>query len=612
MSGLCGWFAPEGTGPADPQVVAAMATALTRFDSSALRTATGGFGSVAAAGGDVDVHQGAEELVAVWGRATFLDPELNGIARQLGIARALADGYRRKRDAVFEVMSGSFALAILNGRDGEAILAIDRMGIRTLTYAVEGACLIFGSVADCINRHPAVNSEMDPQAIYNYVHFHMVPGPGTIYRKQARLLPGHRLRFAAGKAQAAPYWQMRFTENARRPFEELKQEFLDGLRTAVRNAAGTAEVGSFLSGGTDSSTIAGMLGEVSGEPARTYSIGFEAEGYDEMEYARIAARHFGTRHHEYYVTPDDVVKAIPAIAAVYDQPFGNASAVPTYYCAKLAKEDGIDTLLGGDGGDELFGGNARYAKQRLYSLYSDLPALLRQSVIEPIAFSLPEGIDIIGRAQRYVRNATQPMPARYDNYNLLERLGPATVFTPEFLDSVEQGQPLAHMAQDYHAAHAHTLINRMLAFDLKYTLADSDLPKVTRSCELAGVEVRYPMLDDAVVSFSASLAPDLKLKGTRLRYFFKEALRDFLPREILVKKKHGFGLPFGPWLRAHEPLRELVAADLHSLRQRGIVRPEFVASLLNDLLHSHAGYYGTMAWILMMLEQWFRQHSRPG
>jgi asparagine synthase (glutamine-hydrolysing) len=208
------------------------------------------------------------------------------------------------------------------------------------------------------------------------------------------------------------------------------------LREGVRDASQDGTVGSFLSGGTDSSTIAGMLGEVTGQPARTYSIGFEARGYDEMHYARIAARHFGSMHHEYYVTPDDVVCAIPRIAQVHDQPFGNASAVPTYYCARLAKDDGVDTLLGGDGGDELFGGNERYAKQYLYSLYGDLPHGLRKGLIEPVIRRLPS-VSLVGKAQRYIKNASLPMPARYDNYNLLERLGPTAVFTRDFLDAVD-------------------------------------------------------------------------------------------------------------------------------------------------------------------------------
>ena len=148
----------------------------------------------------------------------------------------------------------------------------------------------------------------------------------------------------------------------------------------------------------------------------------------------------------------------------------------------------------------------------------------------------------------------------------------------------------------------------MLALDLKYTLADNDLPKVTRSCELAGVDVQYPMLDDAVVAFSARLAPGLKLKGTRLRYFFKEALRGFLPDEIIVKEKHGFGLPFGPWLASHAPLRQIALDSVADLKQRHIVRADFIDDLTSMHVRSHAGYYGTMVWVLMMLEQWFSQH----
>jgi asparagine synthase (glutamine-hydrolysing) len=434
----------------------------------------------------------------------------------------------------------------------------------------------------------------------------MVPAPHTIHAGRHRLLPGSKLTWRDGRLETRAYWEMRYVEDAKRPMPELKEAFLAALREGVREASLGGAVGTFLSGGTDSSTVAGLLGEVTGKPARTYSIGFEAQGYDEMSYARIAARHFGTRHHEYYVTPADVVEAIPRIAGVYDQPFGNSSVVPTYFCAKLAKTDGVDTLLGGDGGDELFGGNERYAKQHLYSLYSDLPRPLRKGIIEPLAF-LPPEIGIVGKAQRYIRNASLPMPQRYDNYNLVERLGAANIFTPEFLGAVDLQEPRALMTQAYDGAHARSLINRMLALDLRFTLADNDLPKVTGACELAGVNVRYPLLDDVVVAFSAVLPPGLKLKGTRLRYFFKEALRGFLPDEIITKTKHGFGLPFGPWLQAYEPLQQLALDSLSDLKKRRLVRSEFIDELTSTLVGTHAGYYGTMVWVLMLLEQWFRQ-----
>ena len=604
MSGLCGWFDTE-RGSASPQAIAAMAAPLNRFDASAVRSASAAFGAVAAAGSDADVFQDGDTVAAVWGRARFSDPDLAALAERHGAAHALARGYEREGSGVLAGVSGACAVAVLKGR-GEAMLAIDRMGTRPLCYGLVGRALVFGSTLDAINAFPGSDAGISSQAIYDYVYFHMVPAPHTVNRGRSRLLPGTKLVWREGRLETGPYWEMRYVEDGARPVHELKEAFLSALREGVRESARGVAAGTFLSGGTDSSTVAGMLGEVTGKPARTYSIGFEAQGYDEMGYARIAARHFGTRHHEYYVTPADVVYAIPRIAGVYDQPFGNSSVVPTYFCAKLAKEDGIGTLLGGDGGDELFGGNERYAKQHLYSLYSDLPRALRKGLIEPLAFLAPE-VGIAGKVQRYIRNASLPMPERYDNYNLVERLGPANIFAPEFLGSVDLQEPRAMLAEAYGRAHARSLINRMLALDLRFTLADNDLPKVGRACELAGVEVRYPLLDDAVVEFSAALPPKLKLRGTRLRYFFKEALRGFLPEAVITKTKHGFGLPFGPWLQAHPPLRQLAFDSLADLKKRRIVRAEFIDQLTSTLVDTHAGYYGTMVWVLMLLEQWFRQ-----
>ena len=213
------------------------------------------------------------------------------------------------------------------------------------------------------------------------------------------------------------------------------------------------------------------------------------------------------------------------------------------------------------------------------------------------------------KLQAYIRLASKPMPARLEHYNLLEHLGPTRIFREEFLATVDPGGPLGQLAETYQRTDARSLINRMLALDLKYTLADNDLPKVTRMCDLAGVECAFPMLDERVVEFSAHLAPELKLKGTRLRYFFKKALRDFLPREIIAKTKHGFGLPVGPWLEKHRALRELAMDSLADLKGRNVVRSEFIDELTSLHLASHASYYGVMVWVLMMLEQWYKHHD---
>ncbi|MFA7318816.1 MAG: asparagine synthase-related protein [Sulfuricella sp.] len=615
MSGLCGWIGYGAAAADNLQLVERMAGALARFDASGIQVRAGAESALAVVANSESAHVYQREglLAAVWGQVRFKDARLAHLAQTEGFAKTLADGRLEKGERIFADLSGAFSLCILNEDAGEAVLAIDRMGIQPLSYQISGAGLVFGSSADALVLHPLARPEIDPQALYNYVFFHMIQGPGTIYKGQQRLLPGEYLVFGKGKAETRKYWEMQFLEQEKLPFAALKQEFLRLLHSSVHEACGDQETGAFLSGGTDSSTIAGILGAAGGRPARTYSIGFEADGYDEMEYARIASRHFSTQHHEYYVTPDDVVAAIPRIAAVFDQPFGNASAVPAFYCARMAKADGLSRILGGDGGDELFGGNERYAKQTIFSLYERIPSALRRSILEPIVFNMPAGqnIPLLRKARSYIDQASVPMPARLETYNLLERYGHEQVFTREFLATTDIGQPLSCLNETYRQAHAESLINKMLALDLKFTLADNDLPKVAKACELAGMEVAFPFLNDEMVAFSARLAPELKLKGTKLRYFFKEALRGTLPDEIITKQKHGFGLPFGVWLQNHKPLQALAADSLSDLKSRHIIRADFIDKLLGHHLDEHAGYHGTMVWVLMMLEQWFRQRQAP-
>lgn len=603
MSSLIGWL-----GSGDAQFDAdALLDAMGAGTIPSNRCAKNGAGLAITSSTQCALVHGQTAWVALSGHATWEGARLSNEE----IATRVANNYARLGIETLRMISGDFAIAIIDPTRSEALLAIDRMGINALNWSVESGTLVFGTKVDSINQHPAISPVIDPQGVFDYTYFHVIPGPRTVYKNQWRVLPGEYVHFQNGSAKTGRYWQPEFVENIRAPFDTLKSEFVDALRTGVRNATTGARVGAFLSGGTDSSTLAGLLGQVTGEAARTYSIGFDEPGYDEMGYARLAAKHFGAQHHEYYVTPDDVAAAIPKIADAYDQPFGNSSAVPTYYCAKLAHDDGIDRLLGGDGGDELFGGNERYAKQWIFSLYDRVPSLLRHALIEPLTFGLPGGQHLPGfrKWRRYVEQAHLGMPARMETYNLLDRFGHTKIFTSDFLENVDIAHPHKHLAAVYGEVHGATLISRMLALDFRITLADNDLPKVRETCHLAGVDIMFPMLDDAVMDFSLKLAPDMKLRGTQLRWFFKEALKDFLPTEIINKQKHGFGLPFGPWLNKSKALQNIVYDSLDGLRQRDIVRAEFLDEL-NQHVAAHPAYYGTMAWVLMMLEQWFRKTSR--
>lgn len=521
--------------------------------------------------------------------------------------QAVARALRRHGQSALAHIQGDFALAAWSETDRRGWLAIDRIGVHALAYAETADGVVFASTLDTLRTFPGVSTGLSAQGVYNYLHQHVSPGPHTVFKGLQRLPAGCCLEFgASGAMQPRPYWALRFAPQHGISFDASKREFVALLQSAVGDAAAGAEAcGAFLSGGTDSSTVSGMLARTRSRPP-AFSIGFDVPGYDEMQYALAAVQQFGLDHHAYYVKPADVVDAVPRIAASYDQPFGNASAIPTYYCARLAREHGVTRLLAGDGGDELFGGNERYAKYQLLAHYQRVPALLRASLIEPLLIGpeLTRRMPVVKKLRSYVEQARPPMPQRYESYNLLQHLGVANVFTGDFLASVDADSPHQLMAQAHEPHRDDSLIDQMLAIDLRFVLADGDLPKVTRMCELAGVDVAFPLLDDRIVEFSAGLPARYKLRGTQLRWFFKQALLDFLPRKIITKPKHGFGLPVGAWLVDHAPLRELAAHGIGLLRHRGIVRPAFVDELIGTRLKQHPAYFGTMVWVLMMLGLW--------
>jgi asparagine synthase (glutamine-hydrolysing) len=606
---FCGW-----AGLAEPPEAARNAVSRLRESTHALVDtgiwARASHFGLAAAGSDVESIQDEGASVMLAGRPRWRGKD--GFDSH-ELAFRVLDGYRRSGPRVLESLGGAFALVLSDAEGRESLLAVDRIGIAPLVYAHAGDGVVFGSsvqwVAACRDETPGI----DVQSVFNYLFLHCVPGPTTIVADVRRMLPGSYLHIRGGRVECDRYWKPRYNEASTYDSAELEGEFRHLLEQAVERALSSGVPGAFLSGGTDSSTVAGMLTRLRGKGARTYSIGFEAAGYDEMSYARIAARHFATSHHEYYVTPDDVLAVAKEVASFCDQPFGNASAVPAYYCAKLAAADGVDLLLAGDGGDELFGGNERYAMQAIYGLYDALPAFMRKRVIEPVLVAFPGGqrVTMIRKGRGFIAHTAMPVPMRVYAHNMVHRNGPSAVFTPEFLARVDSTGPEKLFCAVYDSADAQSVVNRMLAVDLKFTLADNDLYKVGRMCDLAGVEVAYPMLDDDLVEFSTRLPSRLKLKGRQLRYFFKKALRDFLPSEIIAKRKHGFGLPVGIWMHSHPRLREWSYEAVRNLGRRGVVRPEFVNRMIAGHHADDAAYWGNELWVMSQLELWLQQHGWP-
>jgi len=524
--------------------------------------------------------------------------------------------WRDEGDACLESLSGEFLIALWDAASGRALIAVDRFSSFPLFWATRDGRLGFSTRPAEAARLAGLAPEPDWHSVFAYAYFHVIPAPLSIFSGVRRLDLGEALRIERGRVEVVRYWSPVFDERRPFDFQPEREAFLGALRDGVAECtAGMSrdQVGCFLSGGTDSSTIAGLVTRHFAAPARTFSIGFDVGGYDESTYSRLAAKHFGTEHTEYFLTAQDVLAGVETIATQYEQPFGNSSAVPTYFCANLAREAGVTRMLGGDGGDELYGGNQRYAKQAVFALYERIPAGLRAALIEPLLLGPwgKVGFKPVAKARSYVEQAREPLPDRLQSrYNLVNFLGAEAIFTDAMLARVSLEQPLALEREVWTRAKAlaepMSQLNRLLAWDFKFTLADNDLPKVTRMCHAAGVEVAFPMLTRGLVEHSLRLRPDQKLHGRRLRHFFKESLRGFLPDEIIHKKKQGFGVPFGDWLLRHERLRAKADDALRSLAARGVIRPEFLKRLLAELGTGHAGYYGTMVWILMILELWMQ------
>lgn len=608
MSGLCGWLGASRSDKPAEAILSAMA--------AALGPAAGSREARAAAGLWVDGDSSRlffdeRHLVAVFGDPWWPAPDLAERARERGHAETALEAFRRSGLDFLAQIRGPFSLALLDLEAGEAMVAADRFGVHRIYYAATGERLVFGSTADAVRAHPDVSATLDPQGIYNYFSYFMVPAPGAIYKEQQKLLPGQVLHYREGTARQSFYWTLDYSPEPLRASEQQLAETLHELLTrSVARAVDDAEghrIGAFLSGGLDSSTVVGLLRKVTGAGPRTFTVGFDAEPYDEAHYARIAAERFGASSHEHYLTLEESVDAVPRIAAFYDEPFGNSSAVPAYYCARSAAERDIDILFAGDGGDELFAGNARYATETARERYFRLLQVVPTALIGPGTALLGRG-RAARRARNFLALMTTPLPDRMLAYEHVAPDEARAMFTSAFLSKVDLDGPMALARETYFRTSSPAPLHRMMHLDLRLATADNDLRKVSTMCRMAGVRVRFPFLDEDLATFAAKIPAEILLAGGELRAFYKSAMRGFLPQEIIEKKKHGFGMPYDLWLESETRLREIAAEAARSFRERDICRSSYVDALLTRSAEGD-GKAASRLWDLMILELWLQAHG---
>jgi asparagine synthase (glutamine-hydrolysing) len=525
----------------------------------------------------------------------------------------IIDLYKARGARFLNHLRGSFAIVLWDAPQKTLIIGTDHFGTRSIYVWASDNRIAFATRIAQFAMCAEIPKLIEPNSIYFYLNHSFIPAPFTIYKNIRRLEPGHFLQWTNGRVTFQRYWDMAYDEDSSlseaAAAASLRSSVQDSVRFALRAGVRDEQMGAFLSGGTDSSVLVGLLSQISEQKTKSFSVGFDEAAYNEICYARIAARHFNSDAHEYFVRADEALDAMPTLASAYDEPFGNSSAIPTYFCLKMARDAGIKIMFAGDGGDELFGGNERYITEKVFTLYHEIPSTAR-TLIDHGAKIIPASYPW-RKIKNYVHKANLPACERFFTYQLYFRDHADAYLTDEFRASIDREFALDVPRQHYLRAGNIAPLNRLLYVDLKLAMADNDLFKVNRTAAIHGIQVHYPYLDPLVGRISGKIPARLKVKGWTKRYIFKKAFENLLPKAILQKKKHGFGLPTGEWLRYNPGFRDLARSLL--LDSRAIQRGYLKRPAIEQLLKLHDGeassYFATHIWNLMMLELWHRHHA---
>jgi asparagine synthase (glutamine-hydrolysing) len=514
----------------------------------------------------------------------------------------IVHAYEEKGAACVQDLRGMFAFAVWDERERQLFIARDRVGKKPLYYALTPrGTLVFGSELKSLLEHPEVEREVDPEALDAYLTFGYVPDPLSIIKGVRKLPPGHHLTFKAGRVRVQSYWDFDYSPAPARREEEYVEELRALLEEAVRvRLVADVPLGAFLSGGIDSSTVVGLMARASSRPVKTFSIGFPEDSYDELRYARVAARAFSTDHHEFVVTPE-VCHVVGELAWHLDEPFADSSAIPTYAVSKLARQH-VTVSLSGDGGDELFAGYTRYARHQSRAPFARLPRALREGLMRPLSRRLPHG----AYGRNYLHNVSLDPLARYlDSVSFINSLNKLSLYTGDFRARLNGGAGApARLFRDY-AARVRTgePLDELLYLDSKTYLPGDILTKVDRMSMAVSLEARVPLLDHKLIEFATRIPSSLKMRGRETKHVLKRAVRGLVPDEILDRPKQGFGLPIQKWI--NQELRGEIRDVLFGARarSRGYFEQSYVRRLWDEHDRRRRDNTGHL-WTLFMLELW--------
>ncbi len=511
----------------------------------------------------------------------------------------IVHAYEEWGDECVNRFRGMFAFAVVDRKNGRIFLARDHLGIKPLFYYVDDVFFAFASEIQALKTIKGARFDLDLQGIDQYLCLQYIPAPRTVYNQVKKFPPGHRMiiSFDGKITDPAPYWNINFNPDYRKNQDEWLEELDSVIQESVKShLISDVPFGAFLSGGIDSSTIVAYMSQILEKPVKTFSIGFKEEDYDELQYAEIAARRFGTEHYSEIVKPD-ALGILPKLVQNYGEPFGDSSAIPTYYVSQLARRH-VAMVLSGDGGDELFAGYNSYPAWLDY--IRDKTPLIKR-ILYPIAhkirpFRYPgirrneASLENWKRFIQYLSNADRRRLWRREHQSLA-------------------GAPIEPFEADFKWAEKFTYANRVQYMDIKNYLPYDILTKVDIASMANSLEVRTPFVDKKVVEFAATIPEKINIRlfskgGWKGKILLKKLAGKYFSREFIDRKKMGFGVPVKEWISVNGGWRGEVNERL--LSKSSVLLDYFEPLAIQDLLEkNHAG----PIWLLLFLEEWLRQNK---
>jgi asparagine synthase (glutamine-hydrolysing) len=570
-------------------------------------------------GGRQPMHSADGNVVLTYNGEVYNFRELRTELESLGHAfRTASDtevilaAWQAWGDACVERLRGMFAFVIWDRGRETLFLARDRLGIKPLYYAAlpEGQFL-FASELKALRCHPQCPGAVDPTAVEDYFAFGYIPEPKTIYRNVFKLEPGHTLTLRRGGTDCTPrqYWDVRFDARASGSEQDIACELIERLREAVAaHMVADVPLGAFLSGGVDSSAVVAMMAGVSDQPVNTCSISFGDPTFNEAGYAHLVAERYRTAHRVEQVEPD-TFDLLDRLAGLYDEPYADSSALPTYRLCELARRH-VTVALSGDGGDENLAGYTRYRwhtqEDRLRRL---LPDALRRPLVGLLARVYPDAgwMPARLRAKKTLQSIAR---GSLEGYFHSVAVNPDSIrrrlFSGELRRDLQGYRALEVFQRHWHQAPRGDALSMVQYLDLKTYLPGDILTKVDRASMAHALEVRVPLLDHKLVGWLATLPPSVKLREREGKYIFKKALEPYLPADILYRPKKGFSVPLRAWFMG--PLKEKVEAALLGgvMADSGYFNQSFIAHMLKESRQGRGDYTGPI-WSLLMFEVFLRR-----